>query len=603
MYKSLIYITFGAILITVTACGGDDKKDPEAIPDEATGGTTGSESESVEGDQSADPSGEEGTTSCGNGIVESEFYEQCDDGNDNDADGCTHLCKYTCTNHDDCDDLNPCNGSETCLDDHTCSPGTETISDGEPCGDDASCSDGECVEHICGNGVTQGDEECDDGDDLDDNGCTKECLFTCVATRDTETVVNDCNPNATCNETTHIWEGGHPLPDGTLCHRGEGYCQNGVCVLATCGDGVQEPNEDCDLGDQNGVEGSGCTATCTDTVCGNGVIEGKEMCDDGNTENLDGCDYKCVPEVTYRGTSLRVSMEPAPDYCVYAGNERNGNAFGELFTSQGLLDIVNGLLQGMFDDGSVHALFHVMDMEDYEPTKPDPLARLGLSMGEPVQDWLSSPVKLDLEFYAYRDYFDDFLQPLSAVPGAMIMEGDRQVVVSTAPTVAGFLIVDMEFVLHDMMARIETDDSLSPLPPPPETVEGLVVPTSVGAHGTGVPTGVLCGALHEDVFRRMPLPPALLVLCLDQLLAGTYTPCEEGMDFQAGECDSVLTLFQGGCTDLGAPFLNPLRDPDVDTDGDGTYDAYTAVLRASAERVKVVGVTDMPPIEEMIPAL
>jgi hypothetical protein len=147
-----------------------------------------------------------------------------------------------------------------------------------------------------------------------------------------------------------------------------------------------------------------------------------------------------------------------------------------------------------------------------------------------------------------------------------------------------------------MMARIETDNNLTPLTPPPETVEGLVVHSSVGAHGTGNPTGILCGALHQDAFASMPLPPPLVLLCIDQFVISDNPPnvCDEGEDFSAGECDSVLDWFKAGCSDLGITFLNPLGEPDVDTDGDGTPDAYTTVLRVSAQRVKVVGVTDMP---------
>ncbi len=615
MYKSLFYLTFGAVFLTAAACGGDDEKEPADNPDEVTGGTTGAYIQSGAGgsggestETGEDPSEVDIPENCGNGVVEPDLFEECDDGNLDDEDGCTKLCEFTCKEDSKCDDLDPCNGVEVCLDDHTCSPGSNAMSDGSPCGDNASCSGGVCVPHICGDGIKQGDEECDDGDDDDSNGCTKACLFTCVSSRDMqETVVNDCNPDAVCNETTHMWEGGNPLPDGTVCNRQQGYCLNGVCVLAVCGDGVQDPNEECDLGEQNGAENSGCLANCRMTQCGNGIIEGNEMCDDGNNTNIDGCDYRCVAEVTYRGTNLNLTLDEAPSYCIYADNENKGNAFSNLFIGQdgqALLDLVNGFLKGMFDEGQVQTLFHVMDVESYE-LEPDPLARLGLSMGEPVTDWASSPVKLDLEFNAYRDFYNDELEPLSTVPGAMVIENGRQVVQSTAPTISGFNILETLYVLHDMMSRIETDDNLSLLPPPPETVEGLRAPESVGNHG-GTPTGVLCGALHQDAFASMPLPPELLLLCTDQfgeMLMGEneLNPCDEGEDLSAGECDSILTWFKTGCSTLfgAVTILEPLGDPDVDTDGDGINDAYTTVLYVSAERVKVVGVMDMP--EDMTP--
>ncbi|MBN1655134.1 MAG: DUF4215 domain-containing protein [Deltaproteobacteria bacterium] len=588
MNRSLIVVVACVVLVLSIACGGDDK-DAEK-PDESAGGNSSSSGRSGEGGSDENSSVADKLATCGNNQLDAR--EECDDGNDDDEDGCTSLCQFTCKTDADCEDLDPCDGEERCTEDHICVPVADVMSDGEPCGANASCYDGECVEHLCGDGITQGDEQCDDGNDEDGDGCTKECLFTCEPSSYDESVINDCNPTAVCNEETHMWEGGDPLPDGTVCNRQQGYCEDGVCVLAICGDGVQEPNEECDLGEQNGVPNSGCLENCRLTVCGNGIIEGSEMCDDGNNTNMDGCDYRCLAEVTYRGTTMQLTLDPAPDYCVYAGNENEGNLFRKLFSSQLLVDLVNMVLGGMFTDGSIQALFHVMDLESFDLTKPDPVARLGLSMGEPLVDWASTFVKLDMEYNSYREYFDEDLNPLTTVLGETVTE-DRLVVRSTVPTVAGFDILGDKFVLHDMMARIETDDNLTPLLPPPETVEGLEAPSSVGNNG-GLPTGVLCGALKQEVFAAMPLPAEILVLCLDQLAAGTFTPCEEGMDPRDGECDSILTWFQKGCTDLTIPLLNPLGDPDVDSDGDGVNDAYTMVLYVSAERVKVIGVMDRP---------
>ena len=41
-----------------------------------------------------------------------------------------------------------------------------------------------------------------------------------------------------------------------------GCAEDGLC-MRYCGDGKQDlPYEECDLGDQNGIEGSGCTINC-----------------------------------------------------------------------------------------------------------------------------------------------------------------------------------------------------------------------------------------------------------------------------------------------------------------------------------------------------
>ncbi len=92
----------------------------------------------------------------------------------------------------------------------------------------------------CGNGVLDGDELCDDGNDLN----TDDCL-------------NDCTP-------------------------------------ASCGDGfVHEELEECD--DQNMDPHDACLNDCTNNVCGDGIIhDGVEVCDDANSSNTDYCLNDCT---------------------------------------------------------------------------------------------------------------------------------------------------------------------------------------------------------------------------------------------------------------------------------------------------------------------
>jgi cysteine-rich repeat protein len=61
----------------------------------------------------------------------------------------------------------------------------------------------------------------------------------------------------------------------------------------TCGDGVVDPGEQCDLGPAN-ADGGQCTSVCTIATCGDGfVYEGFEECDDGNNSNTDECLNTC----------------------------------------------------------------------------------------------------------------------------------------------------------------------------------------------------------------------------------------------------------------------------------------------------------------------
>jgi len=64
-------------------------------------------------------------------------------------------------------------------------------------------------------------------------------------------------------------------------------------VSTTCGDGVVDIGEQCDLGPDNSASG-GCTPDCQIAACGDGyVYEGFEECDDGNTDNTDDCVAGC----------------------------------------------------------------------------------------------------------------------------------------------------------------------------------------------------------------------------------------------------------------------------------------------------------------------
>jgi len=62
----------------------------------------------------------------------------------------------------------------------------------------------------------------------------------------------------------------------------------------TCGDGVQNPGEECD--DANAIDGDGCDSNCTFTACGNGVRTAGEQCDDGNLTPGDCCAPTCQYE-------------------------------------------------------------------------------------------------------------------------------------------------------------------------------------------------------------------------------------------------------------------------------------------------------------------
>ncbi len=96
---------------------------------------------------------------------------------------------------------------------------------------------------------------------------------------------------------------------------GPGECRGGVCVPASCGNGLVDTTlgEVCD--DGNNLDDDGCSADCkSDETCGNGVLDfvKGEQCDDGNLTELDGCSRDCKPEpLTSLQLATAATMAPA----------------------------------------------------------------------------------------------------------------------------------------------------------------------------------------------------------------------------------------------------------------------------------------------------
>ena len=107
---------------------------------------------------------------------------------------------------------------------------------------------------VCGDGVVDDGEECDDGNDVD----TDDCLSTCVAAK--------CGDGA-------VFEGTEECDDGNMVDTDA--CLN-TCVAAKCGDGVvQEGVEQCD--DMNMVDDDACSNACVSATCMDKVKNGAEL--------------------------------------------------------------------------------------------------------------------------------------------------------------------------------------------------------------------------------------------------------------------------------------------------------------------------------------
>ena len=157
-------------------------------------------------------------------------------------------------------------------------PTTGLMTDSEGVDTDVSATEVDTtgVLMVCGNGVVEGLEACDDGNQDAGDGCELDCTLTPV-----------------CGNG--VLENGEVCDDGNTEDADE--C-SADCLVATplqvCGNGVVEGLEACD--DGNDVGGDGCEVDCTLTPsdCGNTVVEGLEQCDDGNDVDDDGCKNDCT---------------------------------------------------------------------------------------------------------------------------------------------------------------------------------------------------------------------------------------------------------------------------------------------------------------------
>ena len=170
-------------------------------------------------------------SNCGDGFLDPNGTEECDDGNTSDGDGCDNSCEFSCEMDVDCDNGMPCDGSEVCdTATHTCQPGTAVDCRGMD--DDCNtyrcaAADGSCEPTPRADGI-----ECDDTDP-----CTE--METCTAGTcggpqiDCTAVDDQCNvgicdsASGTCGPT--------PVVDGIACNDADpttnvDTCQMGVCV-------------------------------------------------------------------------------------------------------------------------------------------------------------------------------------------------------------------------------------------------------------------------------------------------------------------------------------------------------------------------------------
>ncbi|MEZ4451774.1 MAG: DUF4215 domain-containing protein [Nannocystaceae bacterium] len=249
----------GAALLLLVGCfvdvGGEDGSVSGSAGTTTTMTTTASTSTTTTGPTSTSTGESTGVDpTCGDGEVQAP--ETCDDGNDDEDDGCTSACQ-----------------PPSCGDGIVSAP--ELCDEGAANSNRGACTSS-CAPAVCGDGFIGPGEACDDGNTRDGDACTSQCALP---------------GGESCGDGI--------LDPGEVCDDGNADLSDAcvACVDAACGDGhVHLGAEECD--DGNLMSGDGCSDQCAgeSPTCGDGKLDPFEECDDGNAEAGDGCSTGCFKE-------------------------------------------------------------------------------------------------------------------------------------------------------------------------------------------------------------------------------------------------------------------------------------------------------------------
>ena len=208
-----------------------------------------------------------------------------------------------CVTDMDCNDGNPCNGEESCVD-QACAVGTPVVCSGL----DGPCTTGVCDPATGGCATTPKADgaPCDDGnlctlsDSCQGGKCAGSSKVKCAA-------ADGCHTPGTCDPATGTCTS-PAVPDGVPCSDGDactkldtcvaGACTGGTSVVCTATDSCHDAGV-CDPGSGKcsspvGADGTPCDDgdVCTDDdVCAGGTCQGAaHPCDDGIACTVDYCD-------------------------------------------------------------------------------------------------------------------------------------------------------------------------------------------------------------------------------------------------------------------------------------------------------------------------
>lgn len=535
--------------------------------------------------------------SCGDGIVTAP--EECDRGPlDGAGSGCeSSTCKFTCVSSDaarNCQTVDSCATSGSCDDaTHTCTVGGAKPT-GASCGPSKYCKGADCVDGLCGDAVVTAPETCDNGNaNGPGTGCESTCKLSCV-TPTTDCAPTPCNV-ATCTADHRCATAPDSTKDGQACGAGL-LCKTGACIApgATCGNGVLEGGEDCDLGAGNGP-GTGCetickfsctgvgtkgscvdmnachdaptctavsvsgkpaqkcvngggkadgvtcgvgsiclAAVCKPSVCGDGFRDPalNEQCDDGNVTKLDACDNTCKFEQSQRVIGMKMQFG-TDAYCTV-------NALGSAIANAARSSFQTNIDDGI-KDGSVSALFTMsgdlagaagaVTVGNLSGTPPSNAAPYD---GRADLDWWYGPTASSID--ATRTALATLTGTYAG--GTLDATGRLNLLTSVGGSIASLAVSGAKITMAIGGASVPTTAAASA--PPGHVAAEHLLPTLQSyatAGGTSsAPTGQMCGNIAASSLDAT-LPPA-------SLLPGGANACNE----KYTTANRLIDIIVGGCT-------------------------------------------------------
>ncbi|MDX9721041.1 MAG: hypothetical protein RBU37_09840, partial [Myxococcota bacterium] len=153
---------------------------------------------------------------------------------------------------------------------------------------------------VCGNGIPEAGEECDNGtansDDQPD-ACRTDCtLASCGdgvqdsgeacddGAANSDAIADACRSSCSLPECGDgVTDTGEQCDDGALNSDSVADACRTSCIAPSCGDGVTDSGEQCDAGELNSdTQANACRTSCMSAGCGDGVIDSAEVCDGEN---------------------------------------------------------------------------------------------------------------------------------------------------------------------------------------------------------------------------------------------------------------------------------------------------------------------------------